>query len=215
MLAYIKGTLAAVTEDGIIIENNGIGYDLKTPDLTGELPAVGSTYTVYTYLYVREDMVCLYGFSSRTQLKTFKLLITVSGIGPKVAMGILSTLSIEELNYAILSDDSKTIAKAPGIGPKGAKKLILELKDKLDIEEAFAGFGQTEPADVSVQPADDGAIYAHGRAERSVLPPAGLYGGGAPGDHPRAAGRHAAAALFQRAFPQAGKPGAAVRDQLL
>lgn len=155
MLAYIKGTLAAVTEDGIIIENNGIGYDLKTPDLTGELPAVGSTYTVYTYLYVREDMVCLYGFSSRTQLKTFKLLITVSGIGPKVAMGILSTLSIEELNYAILSDDSKTIAKAPGIGPKGAKKLILELKDKLDIEEAFAGFGQTEPADVSVQPADD------------------------------------------------------------
>jgi Holliday junction DNA helicase RuvA len=155
MLAYIKGTLAAVTEDGIIIENNGIGYDIKTPDLTGELPAVGSTYTVYTYLYVREDMVCLYGFSSRTQLKTFKLLITVSGIGPKVAMGILSTLSIEELNYAILSDDSKTIAKAPGIGPKGAKKLILELKDKLDIEEAFAGFGQTEPADVSVQPADD------------------------------------------------------------
>ena len=155
MLAYIKGTLAAVTEDGIIIENNGIGYDIKTPDLTGELPAVGSTYTVYTYLYVREDMVCLYGFSSRTQLKTFKLLITVSGIGPKVAMGILSTLSIEELNYAILSDDSKTIAKAPGIGPKGAKKLILELKDKLDIEEAFAGFGQTEPADISVQPADD------------------------------------------------------------
>ena len=155
MLAYIKGTLAAVTEDGIIIENNGIGYDIKTPDLTGELPSVGSTYTVYTYLYVREDMVCLYGFSSRVQLKTFKLLITVSGIGPKVAMGILSTLTVDELNYAILSDDSKTIAKAPGIGPKGAKKLILELKDKLDIEEAFAGFGQAEPADVSVQPADD------------------------------------------------------------
>lgn len=155
MLAYIKGTLAAVTEDGIIIENNGIGYDIKTPDLTGELPAVGSIYTVYTYLYVREDMVCLYGFSSRNQLKTFKLLITVSGIGPKVAMGILSTLTVEELNYAILSDDSKTIAKAPGIGPKGAKKLILELKDKLDIEEAFAGFGQSEPEEVNVQPADD------------------------------------------------------------
>ena len=155
MLAYIKGILAAVTEDGIIIENNGIGYDIKTPDLTGELPAVGSTYTVYTYLYVREDMVCLYGFSSRNQLKTFKLLITVSGIGPKVAMGILSTLTVDELNYAILSDDSKTIAKAPGIGPKGAKKLILELKDKLDIEEAFAGFGQAEPEAISVEPADD------------------------------------------------------------
>ncbi len=155
MLAYIKGTLAAVTEDGIIIENNGIGYDIKTPDLTGELPPVGNSCTVYTYLYVREDMVCLYGFSSRTQLKTFKLLITVSGIGPKVAMGILSTLSVDELNYAILSDDSKTIAKAPGIGPKGAKKLILELKDKLDIEEAFAGFGQADPIEVNTQPADD------------------------------------------------------------
>lgn len=155
MLAYIKGTLAAVTEDGIIIENNGIGYDIKTPDLTGDLPPVGSTYTVYTYLYVREDMVCLYGFSSKNQLKTFKLLITVSGIGPKVAMGILSTLTVDELNYAILSDDSKTISKAPGIGPKGAKKLILELKDKLDIEEAFAGFGEAEPADPAVTPADD------------------------------------------------------------
>jgi len=155
MLAYIKGILAAVTEDGIIIENNGIGYDIKTPDLTGELPSVGSTYTVYTYLYVREDMVCLYGFSSRTQLKTFKLLITVSGIGPKVAMGILSTLTVDELNYAILSDDSKTIAKAPGIGPKGAKKLILELKDKLEIEEAFAGFGQVEPMEDIVLPAED------------------------------------------------------------
>lgn len=155
MLAYIKGTLAAVTEDGIIIENNGIGYDIKTPDLSRELPAIGSRYTVYTYLYVREDMVCLYGFSSRVQLKTFKLLITVSGIGPKVAMGILSAMTVDELNFAILSDDSKTIAKAPGIGPKGAKKLILELKDKLDIEEAFAGFGEAEPDVPNVQPADD------------------------------------------------------------
>lgn len=155
MLAYIKGTLAAVTEDGIIIENNGIGYDIKTPDLSGSLPPVGSSYTVFTYLYVREDNVSLYGFSSQSQLKTFKLLITVSGIGPKVAMGILSTLTIDELNYAILSDDSKTIAKAPGIGPKGAKKLILELKDKLDIEEAFAGFLEDTQETEEVVPADD------------------------------------------------------------
>lgn len=155
MLAYIKGTLAAVTEDGIIIENNGIGYDIKTPDLSGELPAVGSQYTVYTYLYVREDMVCLYGFSSRLQLRTFKLLISVSGIGPKVAMGILSTMTVDQLNFAILSDDSKTIAKAPGIGPKGAKKLILELKDKLDLEDAFENFGMTQADEEPVTPADD------------------------------------------------------------
>lgn len=155
MLAYIKGTLAAVTEDGIIIENQGIGYDIKTPDLTRELPSLGSQYTVYTYLYVREDMVSLYGFASKIQLKTFKMLISVSGIGPKVAMGILSAMTVEELNYAILSDDAKTIAKAPGIGPKGAKKLILELKDKLDIEEAFAGFGEADQEVEQVQPAED------------------------------------------------------------
>lgn len=155
MLAYIKGTLAAVTEDGIIIENQGIGYDIKTPDLTRELPTLGSQYTVYTYLYVREDMVSLYGFASKIQLKTFKMLISVSGIGPKVAMGILSAMTVEELNYAILSDDAKTIAKAPGIGPKGAKKLILELKDKLDIEEAFAGFGEADQEVEQVQPAED------------------------------------------------------------
>ncbi|MDO4556158.1 MAG: Holliday junction branch migration protein RuvA [Lachnospiraceae bacterium] len=142
MLAYIKGTLTAVTDDGIIIENNGIGYDIKTPDLSGQLPAVGNSCTIYTYLYVREDMVCLYGFSSKQQLKTFKLLITVSGIGPKAAMGILSTLTVDELNFAILSDDSKTISKTPGIGPKGAKRLIIELKDKLDLGEAFESFGQ-------------------------------------------------------------------------
>lgn len=155
MLAYIKGTLAAVIEDGIIIENNGIGYDIKTPDLSGVLPSVGQNFTVYTYLYVREDMVSLYGFSSLHQLKTFKLLISVSGVGPKVAMGILSTLSVEELNYAILSDDSKTIAKAPGIGPKGAKKLILELKDKLDLDEAFGGFLEETADPENVVPADD------------------------------------------------------------
>ena len=149
MLAYIKGILAAVTTDGIIIENNGIGYDIKTPDLSGTLPPVGSSYTVYTYLYVREDMVCLYGFSSQMQLRTFKLLITVSGIGPKVAMGILSTLTVDELNFAILSDDSKTIAKAPGIGPKGAKRLIIELKDKLDLNEAFGELAEDVSEDVS------------------------------------------------------------------
>ncbi|MCI5595406.1 MAG: Holliday junction branch migration protein RuvA [Lachnospiraceae bacterium] len=137
MLSYIKGTLAAVTQDGIVIENNGIGYDIKTPDLTGNLPPVGSSYTVYTYLYVREDMLCLYGFSSKNQLRAFKLLITVSGVGPKAAMAILSTLSVDELHFAILSDDSKTISKAPGIGPKGAKRIIIELKDKLDLEDAF------------------------------------------------------------------------------
>lgn len=161
MLAYIKGTLAAVTEDGIIIENNGIGYDIKTPDLSGQLPAIGSSYTIYTYMYVREDILCLYGFSSKNQLNTFKLLITVSGIGPKVAIAILSTLTVEELNFAILSDDSKTISKAPGIGPKGAKRLIIELKDKIELTEAFGGF--EEPSvEVSADTEDVMSLTAQG-----------------------------------------------------
>lgn len=157
MLAYIKGILAAVTEDGIVIENNGIGYDIKTPDLSGQLPAVGSSCTIYTYLYVREDMIGLYGFSSKSQLRTFKLLIGVSGIGPKVAMGILSSMTVDQLNFAILSDDSKTIAKAPGIGPKGAKKLILELKDKLDLSEAFESAADSEDQQQPVLSKDDAA----------------------------------------------------------
>lgn len=157
MLAYIKGILAAVTEDGIVIENNGIGYDIKTPDLSGQLPAVGSSCTIYTYLYVREDMIGLYGFSSKSQLHTFKLLLGVSGIGPKVAMGILSSMTVDQLNFAILSDDSKTIAKAPGIGPKGAKKLILELKDKLDLSEAFESAADSEDQQQPVLSKDDAA----------------------------------------------------------
>lgn len=157
MLAYIKGILAAVTEDGIVIENNGIGYDIKTPDLSGQLPAVGSSCTIYTYLYVREDMIGLYGFSSKSQLRTFKLLIGVSGIGPKVAMGILSSMTVDQLNFAILSDDSKTIAKAPGIGPKGAKKLILELKDKLDLSEAFESVEDSEDQQQPALSKDDAA----------------------------------------------------------
>lgn len=157
MLAYIKGILAAVTEDGIVIENNGIGYDIKTPDLSGQLPAVGSSCTIYTYLYVREDMIGLYGFSSQSQLRTFKLLIGVSGIGPKVAMGILSSMTVDQLNFAILSDDSKTIAKAPGIGPKGAKKLILELKDKLDLSEAFESAADSEDQQQQALSKDDAA----------------------------------------------------------
>lgn len=135
MISYIKGTLAAVSIDGIILENQGIGYDIKTPNVQGKLPQVGSECMVYTYMYVREDAIGLFGFLSKEELEMFKLLIMVSGIGPKVALAVLSTLSIRELKIAVLSDDTKTICKTPGIGPKGAKRLILDLKDRLELEE--------------------------------------------------------------------------------
>ena len=135
MISYVKGTVTAVFLDGIIIENQGIGYDIKTPVMPDRLPKMGSQCMIYTHMYVREDAIGLYGFLTKEELDTFKLLIGVSGIGPKVALAVLSTLSVRQLKLAVLSDDTKTICKTPGIGPKGAKRLIIELKDKLEMDE--------------------------------------------------------------------------------
>lgn len=138
MISFIKGELDSIYEDGIVIENGGIGYDIKVPlSVMNKLPSIGEEVKIYTYLYVREDILCLYGFLSRDDLQVFKLLITVNGIGPKGALGILSTISPDDLRFAVLADDAKAIAKAPGIGAKTASKLILELKDKLKLEDAF------------------------------------------------------------------------------
>lgn len=139
MYSYIKGQLAEVVgEDWIVIENNGIGYNIHIPSQVLEyLPGIGEDVKIYTYLYVREDAYVLYGFLTRDDLNVFKLLIGVNGIGPKGALAILSVLSTDDLRFAILSDDAKTIAKAPGVGGKTAQRVIIELKDKLSLEDAF------------------------------------------------------------------------------
>lgn len=139
MISYIKGELAEITENGIVVECNQIGYEINVPlSVMNELPNTGDEVKIYTYLYVREDALKLYGFLTRDDLLIFKLLITVNGIGPKGALGILSTITPDDLRFAVLADDVKTISKAPGIGKKTAGKLILELKDKLKLEDAFA-----------------------------------------------------------------------------
>ncbi len=138
MIAYIKGELTEVSEEGIIVETNGMGYEIRMPlSQLDDLPRTGSDIKVYTYLHVREDVVGLFGFLNSDDLKVFKLLITVNGIGPKGALGILSAITPDDLRFAVLSDDVKTISKAPGIGSKTASKLIIELKDKLKLEDAF------------------------------------------------------------------------------
>ncbi|SFR86943.1 Holliday junction branch migration protein RuvA [Anaeromicropila populeti] len=138
MIAYIKGELADVSENGIVVENGNIGYEIRVPaSVMNQLPVIGGTVKIYTYLYVREDAMNLYGFLTKDDLEIFQLLITVNGIGPKGALGILSAISPDNLRFAILADDAKTIAKAPGIGSKTASKLILELKDKIRLEDAF------------------------------------------------------------------------------
>lgn len=138
MYAYIKGELAETNPDYIVIETGGIGYQVFISGQTFEyLPVVGEEIKVYTYLYLREDAMILYGFLTKDDLELFKLLISVSGIGPKGGLAILSALSADDLRFAVLSGDSKAISKAPGVGAKTAQRVILELKDKMSLEDAF------------------------------------------------------------------------------
>lgn len=138
MISYIKGILAETGLDTIAVEVQGIAYEIYVPvSIYGNLPPLGSQVKIYTYLNVKEDAMQLFGFLTKDELDIFKLLITVNGIGPKGALGILSTIGPDELRFAILADDAKAISKAPGIGAKTAGKLILELKDKMKLEDAF------------------------------------------------------------------------------
>ena len=138
MLAFIKGELAEVRENSIIVDNNGMGYEIGVPQTVfSRLPALHSVVKIHTYMQVKEDGICLFGFTNKDDLNVFKLLITVNGIGPKGALGILSALSADDLRFAVLSEDVKAIAKSPGIGTKTASKLILELKDKFKLEDAL------------------------------------------------------------------------------
>ena len=133
----------AVEDDVIVVETGGIGLAVHVPlSLLEELPALGEEVTVYTYFQVREDAMTLYGFLHRQDREMFKQLIGVNGIGPKGALGILSVMRPDDLRIAIVSGDAKAISKAPGIGAKTAQRLILDLKDKVDLEEVMmSSFG--------------------------------------------------------------------------
>lgn len=147
MISYLKGELIDVFTDSLIIETNQIGYQIYVPtSVIMQLPSIGSDIKIHTHFNVREDAMTLYGFLSKDDLLVFKLLIGVSGIGPKGALGILSTISPDELRFAVLADDVKTIVKSPGIGNKTAQKLIIELKDKLKLDDMFEQKDQSEVA---------------------------------------------------------------------
>lgn len=138
MIAFLKGYIEEKSEKSIFLDVNGVGYEIYMPTgSTSMLPSAGEEVKIHTYLQISETGIGLYGFLTKDELNVFKLLITVNGIGPKGAVGILSALSANELRLAVLSDDDKAIAKAPGIGAKTAKKLILELKDKFHLEDAL------------------------------------------------------------------------------
>lgn len=141
MIGYIKGIVAGVLADGILLENHGIGYHVYTSTMAmNQIGAAQQEVKMYTYLHVREDDLSLFGFPTVEELDAFKLLIGVNGIGPKAALSILSILSVKDLSLAIIAGDTKAITKANGVGAKGASRIIMELKDKMHIEDAFDGF---------------------------------------------------------------------------
>lgn len=139
MYAYIKGKIEHISDDSFIIENNGIGYlIMSSANVIGKL-SVHEQTTVYTYLHVREDGVALFGFLTQDEITVFKMLISVSGIGPKGALAIMSVLTVDELRIAVLSEDHKAIAKANGVGAKTAQRVVIELKDKFKLDDVLSG----------------------------------------------------------------------------
>ena len=150
MIAYVKGILEEIGNDYIIVDVNNIGYQVKVSLRVIEgLPSVGSQVKIHTYTYVREDVLALYGFLTKDDLQMFLLLLGVNGVGPKGALGILSMFSAQELRLAIISQDSKMIAKAPGVGAKTAQRMLIDLKDKVSVEETFEKIGGQ---DINVAP---------------------------------------------------------------
>ena len=148
MIAYVRGILEEIEEDRIIIDVGGVGYGVyMSGTAMGRLPGIGKEVKIHTYMHVKEDLMQLYGFLTADELRVFKLLIGVSGIGPKGGLGILSALTPDDLRFAVASNDVKAIQAAPGIGKKTAEKLILELKDKLKLEDALAHTGEISKAD--------------------------------------------------------------------
>ena len=151
MISYIKGIVAYLEPNMVVVDNQGIGYTIYISEQTAsKLPSPGQEVKLFTYMNVREDAMELFGFLTKDDLDFFKLLITVNGIGPKGAQAILSVMTPSELRFAIIAQDAKTISKAPGVGNKTAQRIILDLKDKCNLEDALQTFGEDVAADTTL-----------------------------------------------------------------
>ncbi|MBO7223654.1 MAG: Holliday junction branch migration protein RuvA [Kiritimatiellae bacterium] len=139
MIAFLRGILYEKQLSHIVLDVGGVGYEVMIPLSTYDtLPKVGSEYKCLIYEHIREDAHLLFGFSTESERDFFKLLITVSGVGPKIAIGALGGMTIAELRAAIVAKDSKRISKLPGIGKKMAERIVVELADKINPLEVFA-----------------------------------------------------------------------------
>ncbi|EGD49066.1 Holliday junction DNA helicase RuvA [Ruminiclostridium papyrosolvens DSM 2782] len=154
MFAYIKGTVEVKNNDSIIVEAGGIGYRIFTALSTiNNLGQTGTTVKIFTHYYVREDIAALYGFGTMEELSMFEMLLAVSGVGPKAAISLISTLSPSRFALAVVSQDTKSLTKAQGIGMKMAQRIILELKDKISKEQLTASI-PTAGSENSFAPGD-------------------------------------------------------------
>ena len=138
MITYLYGEVVSVSEKRLVLDVGHVGFQIAISSRDAQnMPRAGEQVRIHTYMSVREDGISLFGFLSEDDLNMYKMLINVSGIGPKGGLGILSAMTADEIRLAVLSGDAKTIAKSPGIGLKTAQKLILELKDKLNFEDVL------------------------------------------------------------------------------
>lgn len=172
MFSYMKGTLEEIESGHIILENHGIGYEIKTPmAYEQKLPKLGSEIKLYTYLQVKEDGLTLFGFLEKQELSLFQLLLSVNGVGPKGALGIFSVLTADGLRLAIATQDAKAISKAPGVGGKTAQRIILDLKDKIHLEDnmtqdAFVNANKNVRSNAAIEAVE--ALVALGFAKKEA-----------------------------------------------
>lgn len=162
MISFLRGIIASKSESGAVIDVGGIGFFVNMPSSDiARLGAVGENVTVNTYFQIRDEEPQMYGFLTSDEMSYFNKLISISGIGPKAALAILGTLSVQDLAFAIIAEDVKAITRAPGVGTKMAQRVILELKGKIDTQEAIgatAAAAQSMPR--SGVRADTGAVNA-------------------------------------------------------
>jgi len=176
MISYVRGALDHKEPNRVIVDVNGIGYEVFIPLSTyQELPAIGGQVKLHTHHHVREDALNLYGFLSSEEKEIFEMVLSISGVGAKVALSILSAMSVDEFRRAVAQGDMKTLTKIPGIGKKSAERMVLELKDKIGkihIDERMARLLEAEPANdavaalLSLGASQSAAEYAVYRAER-------------------------------------------------
>lgn len=150
MIAYVKGTLAFVNDQSVVVDAGGVGYLVNTsPATISRLPSRGSDVQLFTYHQTTESGQALHGFLTQEELRMFTLLISVSGIGPKVASAILGALSPQDIIMAIVAEDAVLLSKAPGVGKKTAQRLTLELRDKIKTSDAWEGSGGMAARNIS------------------------------------------------------------------